>query len=40
LAEADMAGISPAPCRPLAAEDVRDFQEEPRVRRAVRPFRP
>ena len=45
LAEADMAGISPAPCRPVAAEDVRDFQrwtrhEGSRVRRAVRPFRP
>jgi hypothetical protein len=26
LAEADMAGIGPAPCRPVAAEDVRDLQ--------------
>ena len=41
LAEADMAGIGPAPCRAVAAEDVRDLQrwtrhEQPRVRRAVR----
>ena len=40
LAEADMAGIGPAPCRAVAAEDVRDLQRwtrhEPRVRRAVR----
>ena len=26
LAEADMAGIGPAPCRAVAAEDVRDLQ--------------
>src|SRR5713226_8070708 len=35
LAEADMAGIGPAPCRAVAAEDVRDLQrwtrhQEPR----------
>ena len=41
LAEADMAGIGPAPCRAVAAEDVRDLQrwtrhDKPRVRRAVR----
>src|SRR6202163_3196044 len=45
LAEADMAGIGPAPCRAVAAEDVRNLQrwtrhEEPRVRRAARPSRP
>jgi len=42
LAEADMAGIGPAPCRAVAAEDVRDLQrwtrhEQPRVKRPVRP---
>ena len=41
LAEADMAGMGPAPCRAVAAEDVRDLQrwtrhEKPRVRSAVR----
>ena len=41
LVEADMAGIGPAPCRAVAAEDVRDLQrwtrhDKPRVRRAVR----
>ena len=40
LAEADMAGIGPAPCRAVAAEDVRDLQRwtrhAPRFRRAVR----
>ena len=35
-----MAGIGPAPCRAVAAEDVRDLQrwtrhDKPRVRRAV-----
>src|SRR6202165_1230869 len=45
LAEADMARIGPAPCRAVAAEDVRNLQrwtrhEEPRVRRAARPSRP
>ena len=45
LTEADMAGIGPAPCRAVAAEDVRDLQrwtrhEGSRVRRAVQPFRP
>jgi hypothetical protein len=45
LTEADMAGIGPAPCRAMAAEDVRDLQrwtrhEGSRVRRAVQPFRP
>ena len=42
LAEAHMAGIGPAPCRAVAAEDVRDLQRwtrhgEPRFRRAARP---
>ena len=40
LAEADMAGIGPAPCRAVAAEDVRDLQRwtrhAARFRRAVR----
>ena len=40
LAEADMAGIGPAPCRAVAAEDIRDLQRwtrhAPRLRRAVR----
>jgi len=40
LTEADMAGIGPAPCRAVAAEDVRDLQRwtrhAPRFRRAVR----
>jgi hypothetical protein len=40
LAEADMAGIGPAPCRAVAAEDVRDLQRwtrhaQARVRRAA-----
>ena len=40
LAEADMAGIGPAPRRAVAAEDVRDLQrwtrhERVRVRRAA-----
>jgi hypothetical protein len=40
-----MAGIGPAPCRAVAAEDVRDLQrwtrhEESRVRRAAWPSRP
>jgi hypothetical protein len=39
-----MAGIGSAPCRAVAAEDVRDLQRwtrhnEPRVRRAVQPSR-
>src|SRR3981081_2887790 len=45
LAEADMAGIGPAPCRAVVAEDIRNVQrwtrhEEPRGRRAARPSRP
>src|ERR1700704_5804908 len=45
LAEAHMAGIGPAPCRAVVAEDIRNLQrwtrhEEPRVRRAARPSRP
>ena len=40
LAEADMAGIGPAPRRAVAAEDVRDLQRwtrhAPRFRRVVR----
>ena len=30
LAEADMAGIGPAPCRAMAAEDIRDLQRRTR----------
>ena len=45
LAEAHMAGIGPAPCRSVAAENVRDLQrgtrhEEPRFKRAARPSQP
>ena len=36
LAEVDMAGIGPAPCRAMVAEDVRDLQ---RWRRQVSRFR-
>ena len=39
LTEADMAGIGPAPCRAVAAEDVRDLQRwtrHARFRRVVR----
>jgi hypothetical protein len=46
LAEADMAGMGPAPCRAVAAENVRDLQrwtrhERPRVpaHLAVEPYR-
>jgi hypothetical protein len=46
LAEADMAGMGPAPCRAVAAENVRDLQrwtrhERPRVpaHLAVQPYR-
>ena len=39
LAEADMAGVSSAPCRSMAAEDIRDLQNRarhaPRFRWAV-----
>jgi len=43
LAEAHMAGIGPAPCRAVAAEDVRDLQrwtrhKEARVRSAAGPL--
>jgi len=36
LAEADMAGIGSAPCRTMAAEDIRDLQSRARhARRAL-----
>ena len=37
LAEADMAGIGLAPCRAMAAEDIRDLQSRTRHARRAQP---